>query len=202
MLQIEHISKSFGSQRVLDDINFSLAAGEVAGILGNNGAGKTTLLRIVCRLLAPDSGRVLFDGHTLGDADLAHIGYLPEERGLYRHMRVKEQALYLAQLKGITRHDAEASIDDWFQRLGMTSWADKHASELSKGMQQRLQFVVAVAHRPQLLILDEPFSGFDADNAEMLRREIARLAADGTAVLLSTHNTAAAKALCNKTLQL
>lgn len=202
MLQIDHISKSFGDQRVLDDICFSLAAGEVAGILGRNGAGKTTLLRIVCRLLAPDSGRILFDGHPLEDADLTHIGYLPEERGLYRHMRVREQAIYLAQLKGMPRREAMASIDDWFQRLGMSSWADKPAAQLSKGMQQRLQFVVAVAHHPQLLILDEPFSGFDADNADMLRQEIAHLASNGTAVLLSTHNTDAAQALCHKTLQL
>ena len=200
MLKVENISKSFGGQRVLDGVTFTANRGEVVGLLGRNGAGKTTLLRIVCGLLEADSGQVLFDDHVGVPKEL--IGYLPEERGLYRRMRAGEQALYLAQLKGMGRQEAEQSLRQWFDQLGMAEWWDTQASRLSKGMQQRLQFVVTVVHSPRLLVLDEPFSGFDADNADMLCREIQRLSADGTTVLLSTHNMQAAGQLCHKTIQL
>lgn len=203
MLQVEHISKSFDGRQVLADLSLAVDKGEAVALLGANGAGKTTLLRIITRLLPPDSGEVLFDGHPLGQDDLRSIGYLPEERGLYRHMRAGEQALYFAQLKGMRRADAEASLHAWFERLGMADWWDRPAARLSKGMQQKLQFVVTVAHHPRLLILDEPFSGFDAANSEMLRRELARLhREEGTAILLSTHHLQAAHELCSKTIQI
>ena len=202
LLQVEHISKSFGDHRVLDDVSFSVDRGEVAGLLGANGSGKTTLLRIVTRLLEPDGGQVLFDGHPLSQGDMQHIGYLPEERGLYRRMKAGEQALYFTRLKGMDRQAAVDALHAWFDRLGMQEWWHVPAGKLSKGMQQKLQFVVTVAHSPQLVILDEPFSGFDADNAAMLQREIQRLKEQGTAVVLSTHNLQAAAELCDKTIQL
>lgn len=202
MLQINHISKSFGDRKVLDDITFGVAASEVVGLLGANGAGKTTLLRIVTRLLEPDSGTVLLDGQILTHDALRQVGYLPEERGLYRHMRVGEQALYFARLKGLPKDEAETAQHEWFHRLGMDEWWNRPAGKLSKGMQQRLQFVITVAHSPRLLILDEPFSGLDTGGAEMLKREILRLKEQGTAILLSTHNLPAAHELCDKTVSL
>lgn len=202
LLQVEHISKSFGTHSVLSDVSFALSGGQALAVLGSNGAGKTTLLRIVNRILAPDSGHVLFDGHPLVQQDLEQIGYLPEERGLYRNMRAGEQVCYLARLKGLAKSDADMKARDWFARLGAESWWDRPVARLSKGMQQKVQFIASVVHSPRLLILDEPFSGFDADNAEMLRREIARLKAAGTAILLSTHNLQAANDLCDNTLQL
>jgi len=202
MLQINHISKSFGDRKVLDDITFGVAASEVVGLLGANGAGKTTLLRIVTRLLEPDSGTVLLDGRPLTHDALRQVGYLPEERGLYRHMRVGEQALYFARLKGLPKDEAETALHEWFHRLGMDEWWNRPAGKLSKGMQQRLQFVITVAHSPRLLILDEPFSGLDTGGAEMLKREILRLKEQGTAILLSTHNLPAAHELCDKTVSL
>lgn len=202
MLKVENISKSFDGRRVLDSVSFSVAPGEAVGLLGSNGAGKTTLLRIVTTLLPPDGGQVLFDGHPLTSADLDRIGYLPEERGLYRHTAAGPQAVYLARLKGMGRRDAEAAVRQWFERLGIADRWNTPVRRLSKGMQQKLQFIVTVAHRPALLVLDEPFSGFDAENSAMLRREIAALKAEGTAVLLSTHNLQAADELCNKTVSL
>lgn len=200
MLKVEHICKAFDGKQVLSDISFDAIDGEVVGLLGRNGAGKTTLLRIVCGLLEADSGRVLFNDHIGVPQEL--IGYLPEERGLYRHMRAGEQALYLAKLKGMGGKAAEQGLHQRFDRLGMTDWWNVRASRLSKGMQQRLQFVTAVAHNPRLLVLDEPFSGFDAENADMLCCEIRRLSSEGTTVLLSTHNLQAAAQLCHKTIEL
>lgn len=202
LLQVDHISKAFGDHQVLSGVSFTVDSGEAVALLGSNGAGKTTLLRIVTRLLAPDSGSVLFDGHPLMQDDLRHIGYLPEERGLYRNMRVGEQALYLLRLKGLARREAEESARRWFATLGMEEWWNTPVRKLSKGMQQRLQFAVSVAHSPRLLILDEPFSGFDADNAAMLRNQIAGLKQQGIAIILSTHNLQAAADLCDKTIQL
>lgn len=202
MLQVEHISKSFGGRQVLEDVTFGVASGEVVGLLGANGAGKTTLLRIVTRLLEPDGGQVLFDGHPLTQDDLRQVGYLPEERGLYRHTRVGEQALYFARLKGIGRIEAEAALHEWFQRLEMDDWWHRPVGKLSKGMQQRLQFVITVAHSPRLLIFDEPFSGLDTAGTETLKREVLRLKEQGTAILLSTHNLPAAHELCDKTVSL
>lgn len=202
MLQIDHVNKAFGTRQVLHDVTFDVAAGEVVGLLGANGAGKTTLLRIVTRLLEPDSGQVLFDGHPMTQGDLRWVGYLPEERGLYRHMRVGDQALYFLRLKGMERADAEAALHTWFQRLGMDDWWRRPAGRLSKGMQQRLQFVVTVAHNPRLIILDEPFSGLDAAGAAMLKSEIESLRTQGAAILLSTHNLQAATELCDKTVEI
>lgn len=202
LLQAEHISKSFGAKRVLDDVNLGADSGQCVALLGGNGAGKTTLLRIVTRLVEPDSGSILFDGHPLGQADLRQVGYLPEERGLYCNMRVGEQALYLMRLKGLGRREAEAALRSWMPRLGMDGWWQQPTRKLSKGMQQRLQFLVSVAHNPRLLILDEPFSGLDADGAAMLTAQIQSLRASGTAIILSTHNLQAASALCDKTVQL
>lgn len=202
LLEVQEIEKSYGSHRVLDGVSFTADSGEVVGILGANGAGKTTLLRLVTRLLMPDSGTLLFDGHPLAQDDLAQIGYLPEERGLYRHMRAGEQVVYLAQLKGLSHADAEHAAHDWFDRLGVQDWWRRPVNRLSKGMQQKVQFIAAVVHHPRLLILDEPFSGFDRDNAAMLRDEIRRLSNNGTAILLSTHNLDAASDLCTKTIQL
>ena len=202
LLEVQEIEKSYGDHRVLDGISFTADAGEVVGILGANGAGKTTLLRILTRILMPDSGAILFDGHPLTQDDLAQIGYLPEERGLYRHMRAGEQVVYLAQLKGLSRSDAEHAAHEWFDRLEAQDWWRRPVNRLSKGMQQKVQFIASVVHSPRLLILDEPFSGFDRDNAAMLRDEIRRLSANGTAILLSTHNLDAASDLCTKTIQL
>lgn len=202
LLQVEKIEKSFGEHKVLDGISFAADGGEVVGILGANGAGKTTLLRIVSRLVDADSGEVIFDGHPMTRADLALIGYLPEERGLYRRMPVGEQVLYLARLKGMTRAAAEGAAREWFRRLGAEEWWRRPAARLSKGMLQRVQFIASVVHRPRLLILDEPFSGFDSEGAAMLRREIERLRSEGAAILLSTHNLPAAADLCTKTIQL
>lgn len=202
MLQVEHISKSFGNHQVLHDVSLGVECGEVVGLLGANGAGKTTLLRIITLLLQPDSGRVLFDGSPMTRERLGQTGYLPEERGLYRHMRVGEQALYFMQLKGMARHEAMQALHQWFDRLGMDEWWNRPARELSKGMQQRLQFVVTVAHAPRLVILDEPFSGLDTAGADMLKQEIVNLKRQGTAVLLSTHNMQASRELCDKTVEL
>ena len=202
LLQIDHISKAFGDKQVLADISFSADSGQAVALLGGNGAGKTTLLRIITRLLQPDSGTVLFDGHPLNQANLRQMGYLPEERGLYRNMRVGEQALYLMQLKGLSRRDAEAALLPWMQRLGMEGWWKMPTRKLSKGMQQRLQFAVSVAHSPHLLILDEPFSGLDDNNASVLHSTLSTLLSQGTAIILSTHNLQAAADLCTKTVQL
>jgi len=202
LLQVNHISKAFGERQVLSDVNLTVDSGQAMALLGGNGAGKTTLLRIITRLLEPDEGSVLFDGHPLAQDDLRLIGYLPEERGLYRNMRVGEQALYLLRLKGLSRREAETTARQWFSTLGMQDWWDRPTRKLSKGMQQRLQFAVSVAHSPRLLILDEPFSGLDADNAAMLRDQITALKQQGTAIILSTHNLQAATDLCDNTFNL
>lgn len=201
ILEIEHISKSFGTQRVLDDVSLTVDRGEVVGLLGGNGAGKTTLLRIATRLVEPDAGRVLFCGHPVGHDDMTQIGYLPEERGLYRRAAAGEQAVFMARLKGLSSKDAEAAVRSWFERLGIADWWSRPVGRLSKGMQQKLQFIVTVAHSPRLLVLDEPFSGFDEANAVMLGQQIQRLSAEGTAILLSTHNRDAV-GLCHKTMKL
>ena len=201
-LSVEHINKFFSGRQVLNDVTFSVEEGQVCGLLGSNGAGKTTLLRIVNRILQPDSGSVQFDGHPITQDDLSQVGYLPEERGLYRRMRAGEQALFLARLKGMSRSDAEQSLHQWFDRLGIADWWNLPVNRLSKGMQQKLQFIVTVAHQPSLLVLDEPFSGFDIENSDMLKREILRLRDEGTAILFSTHNLQAANELCDKTVRL
>lgn len=202
MLQVEHICKAFGDHQVLHDVSIDVDGGEVVGLLGANGAGKTTLIRIVTRLLWPDSGRILFDGSPMTQDTMRLIGYLPEERGLYRNMRVGEQALFFMRLKGMDRYEAERTLHHWFDRLDMTDWWQRPAKELSKGMQQRLQFVITVAHAPRLVILDEPFSGLDLAGIDMLKREIVDLKRHGVALFLSTHNRQVSSELCDKTIEL
>ena len=197
MLTLNNISKTFGSFQALDDVSLHVRRGTVFGLLGPNGAGKTTLIRIINRIIAPNSGTILFDGHPMTDNDVLHIGYLPEERGLYKKMRVGEQAIYLARLKGLDKTTAQQHLRQWFERLDIASWWNRPVEELSKGMQQKVQFVVTMLHNPQLLILDEPFSGFDPVNADILKREILRLKAEGTTIIFSTHNMPSAEELCD-----
>ena len=197
MLTIDNITKSFGSYRALDGVSLHVRRGSVFGLLGPNGAGKTTLIRIINHIIRPDGGTLLFDGHPMTDADVMQIGYLPEERGLYKKMRVGEQAIYLARLKGLDKATAEQRLRQWFDRLEITDWWNRRVEELSKGMQQKVQFVVTVLHNPQLLIFDEPFSGFDPVNADLLKREILRLKEQGATVIFSTHTMPSAEELCD-----
>ena len=197
MLALEGIVKRYGDHTALDGITFTVPPGKVFGLLGPNGAGKTTLIRIITRITGPDEGRVLLDGHPMGPADVARMGYLPEERGLYKKMKVGEQALYLAQLKGMPKGEATKRLKEWFARWDMGDWWNKKVEELSKGMAQKVQFITTVLHGPKLLILDEPFSGFDPINAELIRAEILRLRDAGTTVLLSTHNMGSVEELCD-----
>ena len=197
MLTIDNISKSFGNYRALDGVSLHVRRGSVFGLLGPNGAGKTTLIRIINHIIRPDGGTLLFDGHPMTDADVMQIGYLPEERGLYKKMRVGEQAIYLARLKGLDKSTAEQRLRQWFDRLEIADWWNRRVEELSKGMQQKVQFVVTVLHNPQLLIFDEPFSGFDPVNADLLKREILRLKEQGATVIFSTHNMPSAEELCD-----
>ena len=196
-LETQHIEKSFGTYRALDDINIGVREGTVFGLLGPNGAGKTTLIRLINRIARPDGGRILLGGREMTDDDVRQIGYLPEERGLYKKMRVGEQAVYLARLKGLSRAEAERKLIGWFERFGIENWWKRPVEELSKGMQQKVQFIVTVVHEPRLLIFDEPFSGFDPVNATLLRDEILRLKAGGATVILSTHNMASVEELCD-----
>ena len=197
MLQVNNITKSFSGYRALQDVSLHVRRGSIFGLLGPNGAGKTTLIRVINQIIKPDSGTLLFDGHEMTQADVSQVGYLPEERGLYKKMKVGEQAVYLARLKGLDKSTAEHRLHEWFDRLGIDSWWNRRVEELSKGMQQKVQFVVTVLHEPQLLILDEPFSGFDPVNADLLKREILRLRDRGATVIFSTHNMASAQFLCD-----
>ena len=197
MLTISNISKSFGTYRALDGVTMHVRRGCVFGLLGPNGAGKTTLIRIINHIIRPDSGTLLFDGHPMTETDVMQIGYLPEERGLYKKMRVGEQAIYLSRLKGLNKATAEQRLRQWFDRLEIADWWNRRVEELSKGMQQKVQFVVTVLHNPQLLIFDEPFSGFDPVNADLLKREILRLKEQGATVIFSTHNMPSAEELCD-----
>lgn len=197
MLQAKDINKSFGDYRALSHVNIDVRRGSIFGLLGPNGAGKTTLIRIINRILAPDSGTLLFDGHAMTDADAYHIGYLPEERGLYKKMRIAEQAIYIARLKGVPKAVAEARLHEWMSRFGIESWCNRRVDELSKGMQQKVQFIVSVLHNPQLLVFDEPFTGFDPVNAALFKQELLRLRDGGATVILSTHNMASVEELCD-----
>ncbi len=197
MLVINNISKTYGTFHALDEINLHVRRGTVFGLLGPNGAGKTTLIRIINHIIAPDSGTLAFDGHPMTPSDVVQIGYLPEERGLYKKMRVGEQAVYLARLKGLDKATAEQRLHQWFDRLEIDSWWNRRVEELSKGMQQKVQFVVTVLHNPRLLIFDEPFSGFDPVNADLLKREILHLKEQGATIIFSTHNMPSAEELCD-----
>lgn len=197
LLVAESVSKSYGNFTALNDISLEIPKGSIFGLLGPNGAGKTTLIRIINQITYPDSGRVLFDGTELEQKHIQSIGYLPEERGLYKSMKVGEQALYLAQLKGMSKSDAKAKLQYWFERLEISNWWDKKIQELSKGMAQKIQFVVTVLHEPKLLIFDEPFSGFDPINANLIKDEILRLNENGTTVIFSTHRMESVEELCD-----
>ena len=198
LIEIRDVCKSFGEKVALDHVSIDVPQGKIYGLLGPNGAGKTTAIRIVNRITIPTSGEVLFDGRRITDADVARIGYLPEERGLYRKMEVGDQALYLAQLKGMTVRDATRELKEWFVRFGIQDWWKKKVEELSKGMAQKVQFITTVVHKPSLMILDEPFSGFDPVNAELIRSEILRLRDEGATIILSTHNMESVEELCDE----
>lgn len=197
ILTASNITKDFTGHRALDDVSIQVPRGQVYGLLGPNGAGKTTLIRIINHITAPDSGSVTLNGHPLTAADVANIGYLPEERGLYKKMKVGEQAIFFARLKGLDRAEATRRLREWFERLEISGWWDKKVEELSKGMAQKVQFVVTVLHRPELLIFDEPFSGFDPINASILKREIQRLRDEGSTIIFSTHNMGSVEELCD-----
>ena len=197
LLEVNEVSKSFGSFKALDRVSLSVPKGSIFGLLGPNGAGKTTLIRIVNQITMPDQGNVYLDGAPLAPHHISDIGYLPEERGLYKSMKVGEQALYLAQLKGMSKSEAKAQLKMWFERLDIGHWWDKKIQELSKGMAQKIQFVVTVLHRPKLLIFDEPFSGFDPINAQVIQSEILRLRDEGATVIFSTHRMESVEELCD-----
>ena len=191
------VCKNFGEKVALDHVSLEIPEGQIFGLLGPNGAGKTTLIRIINRITIPSGGEILFGGRPITQEDVARIGYMPEERGLYRKMKVGDQAMYLARLKGMSARDAQQSLKDWFVRFGIQDWWDKKVEELSKGMAQKLQFITTVVHKPSLMILDEPFSGFDPVNAEVIRQEILRLKEEGATIILSTHNMESVEELCD-----
>lgn len=196
-LETRQVTKRYANHTALDEVSIKVPEGRVFGLLGPNGAGKTTLIRIINRITAPDAGEVWFDGHLSQPQDIYSIGYLPEERGLYKKMKVGEQAVYLAQLKGLSRQEAKKRLTEWFERFDIMPWWNKKLEELSKGMQQKVQFVITVLHRPPLLIFDEPFSGFDPVNAELLKREILKLKEEGHTIIFSTHNMASVEEICD-----
>ena len=197
LIKCTDVYKSFGEKVALDHVSLDIPKGKIFGLLGPNGAGKTTLIRIINRITVPGSGSVLFEGRPITQEDVEKIGYLPEERGLYRKMKVGEQAMYLARLKGMSQKEASAELAKWFKRFGIESWWDKKVEELSKGMAQKVQFITTVVHKPSLLILDEPFSGFDPVNAQIIREEILRLRDEGATIVLSTHNMESVEELCD-----
>ena len=197
LIECREICKSFGEKVALDHVSLDIPKGRIFGLLGPNGAGKTTTIRIINRITIPNSGEVFFDGRPITQRDVEKIGYLPEERGLYRKMEVGEQAMYLAQLKGMTARDAQNELKKWFIKFGIQSWWKKKVEELSKGMAQKIQFITTVVHKPALMILDEPFSGFDPVNAELIRKEILALKEEGATIILSTHNMESVEELCD-----
>ncbi len=197
LIQCKDVCKSFGEKVALDHVSVDIPKGKIFGLLGPNGAGKTTLIRIINRITIPNGGEVLFDGRPITQDDVEKIGYLPEERGLYRKMKVGEQAMYFAQLKGMSSRDAAKELKKWFVKFGIESWWNKKVEELSKGMAQKVQFITTVVHKPALLILDEPFSGFDPVNAQIIREEILRLKEEGATIILSTHNMESVEELCD-----
>ena len=197
LLSVENVVKKYGDYTALNNASISVPESSIYGLLGPNGAGKTTLMRIINQITAPDSGIVLFEGKQLNKEHIKKIGYLPEERGLYKKMKVGEQALYLAQLKGMPYSEAVKKLRIWFEKLNITSWWNKKVEELSKGMAQKIQFVVTVIHQPRLLIFDEPFSGFDPINASIIRDEIIKLRNNGTTIIFSTHRMESVEEICD-----
>ncbi len=199
LLQVQHLKKYFANQKAVDDISFSVEEGSIFGLLGPNGAGKTTLIRMITGIFYPDAGQITFQGKPFDPIhDVRHIGYMPEERGLYKKMKIGEHALYLAQLKGLSRSDAMRQVKIWFERLEMESWWNKKVEDLSKGMSQKLQFVSTVLHEPRLIILDEPFSGLDPVNSNLIKDEIHRLAKNGSTIIFSTHRMEQVEEICQQ----
>jgi ABC-2 type transport system ATP-binding protein len=198
LIRINNIYKSFSNHQALEDVSFSISKGVILGLLGPNGAGKTTLIRILNQIIFPDSGEILFNNKPLHRKHIEDIGYLPEERGLYKKMKVGEQAIYLARLKGLSEHEAIQRLKYWFKKFEIESWWNRKVEELSKGMQQKVQFIVTVIHQPGLLIFDEPFSGFDPINTEILKQEILTLKENGATIILSTHNMASVEEICDE----
>ncbi|MDX1328284.1 MAG: ATP-binding cassette domain-containing protein, partial [Arenibacter sp.] len=196
ILIADKVTKRYGDHLALNNLSLEIPRNSIYGLLGPNGAGKTTLIRIINQITYPDQGTILFDGQPLEAKHIAMIGYLPEERGLYKSMKVGEQALYLAQLKGMSKTEAKAKLDYWFKRLDIGDWWNKKIQELSKGMAQKIQFIVTVLHQPKLLIFDEPFSGFDPINANLIKDEILRLKENGTSIIFSTHRMESVEELC------
>lgn len=197
ILEVEKVVKQYGDYTALNQVSLSVPKGSIYGLLGPNGAGKTSLIRIINQITMPDSGTVLLDGEKLNPDHIRHIGYLPEERGLYKTMKVGEQCLYLAQLKGLSKAEAKTQLDYWFDRLEIKGWWNKKIQELSKGMAQKIQFVVTVLHKPKLLIFDEPFSGFDPVNANLIKDEILALKENGATIIFSTHRMESVEELCD-----
>ncbi len=196
-LEARNVVKKYANHLALDQAHLNVPTNSIYGLLGPNGAGKTTLIRIINQITGPDEGEILFDGRRLVSSDVDRIGYLPEERGLYKKMKVGEQAIYLARLKGISRNDALKKLKYWFEKFEIQAWWDKKVEELSKGMQQKVQFIVTVLHKPALLIFDEPFSGFDPINANLLKEEILNLKKEGSTIIFSTHNMGSVEELCD-----
>ena len=197
LLKIENVTKRFANHVALDDVSLTIPKGSIYGLLGPNGAGKTTLLRIINRITAPDAGRVLLDGKEITQDDVRLIGYMPEERGLYKKMKVGEQAIFFARLKGMSHKDATAKFKEWFGKFGIEEWWNKEVGDLSKGMAQKVQFITTVLHEPKLLIFDEPFSGFDPINANLLKSEILALRDKGATIIFSTHNMSSVEEVCD-----
>jgi len=197
LLEVNKIVKQYGDYVALNEVSLSVPKGSIYGLLGPNGAGKTSLIRIINQITLPDSGEIILDGEKLQPKHVQYIGYLPEERGLYKSMKVGEQCLYLAQMKGLTKAEAKKQLDYWFDRLGIQGWWNKKIQELSKGMAQKIQFVVCVLHQPKLLIFDEPFSGFDPVNANIIKDEILALKEQGSTIIFSTHRMESVEELCD-----
>ncbi len=198
MLEVQQLTKRFQRKAALDNVSLSLRTGEIFGLLGPNGAGKTTLIRVINRIVEPDSGHVRFKGDLLQQKHLLSIGYLPEERGLYRNMTVEAHALFLGMLRGMTKNDARQALQYWLERFDIQDWRKKRIDELSKGMAQKVQFICAVLHEPELLILDEPFSGFDPVNVELIKQELIEMKAKGKTILISTHNMKSVEEICDR----
>lgn len=197
IITCRNVTKRYGNFTALNNVSLEIPEGKIFGLLGPNGAGKTTLIRMLNQITRPDEGEILFKGEPLKETDIERIGYLPEERGLYKKMKVGEQALYLARLKGMDRTEAMERLKEWFVKFGIQAWWNKKVEELSKGMAQKVQFITTVLHRPQLMILDEPFSGFDPVNVNLIRNEILRMRDEGTTIILSTHNMESVEELCD-----
>lgn len=197
LLDIKGVSKSYGDHQALKDINLQIPENSIFGLLGPNGAGKTTLIRIITQIIMPDAGRISFKGNPLNPEHIRRMGYLPEERGLYKKMKVAEQLVYLARLKGMSKTDAVRVIKEWLEKFEITSWWNKNVEDLSKGMQQKIQFIATVMHQPELIILDEPFSGFDPVNANLIKDEILELREKGTTIIFSTHRMESVEELCD-----